>query len=318
MVKTKSKAPLLILVLTGAGIALSFFVLLLRNCPNFSRSQVCEHGQVETRAQQAQRIICIAPSITEIVFALGCGERVVGVSHFSTYPPEVKDKADIGGWINPNRERILALEPDLVITQGKHSTIARLCQDHGIRFLSVKIDSVNEITEAVVLLGQELGVEDRALKLAAKITAGLENVRQKTRLLSPRKVFISIGHTPGELSGLTTFNSGTFLNELIEIAGGVNIFADAPGSYPQISKESLVKRQPELIIELYPDGLSDKEQKTLLNDWDQLSMLQAVRSGRVYFLTEDYLMIPGVRIVQTAQRFAEIIHPEAFDENSTP
>jgi iron complex transport system substrate-binding protein len=111
-----------------------------------------------------------------------------------------------------------------------------------------------------------------------------------------------------------TTGPGTFLHELIEIAGGENIFADAAGTYPQISKESLIKRQPEVLIEVLPGGVSDRKLRLLRKDWGRLSMLPAVRRGNIHFLTDDFLLIPSVRITQTALRFAEIIHPEAFDE----
>jgi iron complex transport system substrate-binding protein len=111
-----------------------------------------------------------------------------------------------------------------------------------------------------------------------------------------------------------TTGPGTFLHELIEIAGGENIFADASGAYPQISKESLIKRQPEVLIEVLPGGVSRRKLRLLRKDWGRLSMLPAVRRGNIHFLTDDFLLIPSIRITQAARRFAEIIHPEAFDE----
>jgi len=264
--------------------------------------------------EKANRIICVSPGITEIVFALGCGDRVVGVSHFSTYPPEVKVKAKIGGLINPNRERIITLKPDLLITQGKHESIAKFCRELSIRFLSIKIDTLKDIPDAIILLGRELNVEERAVQLVKKLKDDLAAVRSRTAERPAKKIFLCLGHTPGDLTGVMTTGPGTFLHELIEIAGGKNIFSDTAGLYPQISKESLLKRQPEVIIEVCHKDLSEEKLKLLKNDWERLPSLPAVRTRNVYFLSDDFIQIPGIRIAQTALRFAEIIHPEALNE----
>ncbi len=260
------------------------------------------------------RVICAAPSITEIVFTLGAGPRVVGVSDYSTYPPEAKDVARIGGQINPNRERILSLEPDLIIFQGKHQALSRFCRDQGIRSLSVEIDRIEHIGAAILTIGTWLGEEASAEHLAADIRQQLSDLARKTRSRIPRKVFLGLGHTPGDLTGLMTTGSGTFLHELIELAGGRNIFADAPGSYPTISKEALVRRRPDVIIEVLAEGISPDNQLLLKSDWDRLSTLPAVKAGRIFFLTDDYMLIPGVRISQTAHRLAAAIHPELFED----
>lgn len=260
------------------------------------------------------RVICASPSITEIVFTLGAGPRVVGVSDYSVFPPEAKDVARIGGHINPNRERILSLEPDLIIFQGKHQVLSRFCREQGIRSLSVDIDRIDHLTSAILTIGTWLREEVPAERLAADIKRQLSALARKTQSRPPRKVFLGLGHTPGDLTGLMTTGSGTFLHELIELAGGRNIFADAPGSYPRISKEALVRRRPDVIIEVLAKGLSPENQLLLKSDWDRLSTLPAVKAGRIYFLTDDYMLIPGVRISQTAHRLAAAIHPELFED----
>lgn len=259
-----------------------------------------------------RRIICAAPSVTEIVFALGIGKKVVGVSDFSTYPPEAQTIPRIGGLINPNKEKITSLQPDLLIIQGQNESLARFCDEEGIRFLSIEIDTLEDIWTAIHTLGQILESQEKASALVRKIKDDLQDIREKIKDRPLRKVFITLGHTPGDLTGLMTTGPGTFLNELVSTAGGENIFADAPGLYPQISKESLVKRQPEIILEAIPGGIPEEKLKLLKNDWTQLPMLPAVKSGNIHYLTEDFLLIPGVRIAQTVRRFAEIFHPDAF------
>ncbi len=260
------------------------------------------------------RMICASPSITEIVFSLGAGSRVVGVSAFSFYPPEAQAVTQIGGQINPNRERILSLEPDLVIIQGRHQMLDRFCREQGIPILSVEIDRIEHITSAIQRIGEVLDAETAAEHLATGIRQQLADLARKTQSRPPRSVFLGLGHTPGDLTGLMTTGSGTFLHELIELAGGRNIFADAPGTYPRISKEALVRRRPDVIIEVLAEGISPDNQVLLKADWERLATLPAVQAGRIHFLTDDYLLIPGVRIAQTAKRLAAAIHPELFEE----
>jgi iron complex transport system substrate-binding protein len=262
---------------------------------------------------EAKRIICAAPSVTEIVFSLGLGEQVVGVSDFSTYPSEAQAIPQIGGLINPNKEKITTLRPDLLIIQGQNESLARFCREHRIQFLSIEINTLEDIWIAIHTVGQTLKVEDKANALIQKIKGDLQDIKDRTHKLPPKKVFLTLGHTPGDLTGLMTTGPGTFLHELVSAAGGENIFSDASGLYPQISKESLVKRRPEVIIEAIPGGVPVEKLHLLEKDWLQLPMLPAVKSGNIHYLTDDFLLIPGVRITQTVRRFSEIFHPDVFD-----
>ncbi len=261
-----------------------------------------------------QRIICATPSVTEIVFALGSGKRVVGVSDFTFYPPEAKNMTSIGGMINPNKERIIHLQPDLIIFQGKHESLTRFSQQNGIPFFSVPIDSLQDIILAIHTIGTKLGAEARATELSHTLQTDLQALRSKTEGLPTPKVFLTLGHTPGDLSGLMTTGPGTFLHELVELAGGQNLFSDASGLYPQISKEALIMRQPDIIIEVFAEGITAKNQSLLRKDWERLSDMPAVKTGNIYFITDDFLLIPGMRVIQTAKKLIEIIHPESLDE----
>jgi len=272
---------------------------------------------MESEKKPPDRIICGAPSITEIVFALGEGERVVGVSQFSTYPPEASSRADIGGLINPNKERILSLRPELFLTQGKNESLSKFCTEKDIGFISLSIETIADLEHAILFLGKTLDAEEEALQLIEDIRAGILDVRLKVHGLPKKRVFLTLGHTAGDLSGLLTTGKGTFLDELLEIAGGINIFADTHVRYPQISKESLVVRDPEVIIEIFTGQLSAKKKELIRQDWIRLPTLLAVKSDRIHFLDDDYLLIPGVRISQTALRLAAILHPEAFNEQSS-
>ncbi len=262
-----------------------------------------------------KRIICASPSVTEIVFSLGLGDRVVGVSHFTIFPPEAKEKTSIGGFINPSKERITALRPDLIITQGKHGSLAELCKKLHIPFLSLEIEKIKDINRAVLKLGNILGAASEAQNLSQKIKKEISALSSQAKSLPKKRVFLCLSHNPGDLTGLMTTGKGTFLNEIIEMAGGINIFADLKNRYPRISKESLIMRRPDIIIEIYAKGLNFNQQQLLRKDWDRLAVLPAVQSSRIHFLTDDYLLIPGVRVHLILKKFIKTIHPEVTFEH---
>jgi iron complex transport system substrate-binding protein len=271
----------------------------------------------ELASRNFERIICASPGITEIVFALGCEDRVVGMSQFTDYLPQVEGKAEVGGWLNPNKEMILKLKPDLVIIQGRHESLSQFCRQNGIQVISFTLENLNDILEAIVQMGDFLDAHKAAEYLSNQINQELELIHMKTCDLPRRKVFLTFGHIPGDLSGLSTVSAGTFLHELVVIAGGRNIFADATGNYPRISKETLVVRQPEVIIEFCPGGLSPSKRKRMEMDWEKFSLIPAVKDQRIYFFTDDYLLIPGVRIIKTARLLFRAIHPEVYIEKDS-
>lgn len=261
------------------------------------------------------RLVTASPGITEIAYTLGLSDNIVGVSDFSVFPPEAQNKPKIGGLFNPNKEILTALQPDLVITQGKHESLAKFCREQDIDFLSVNMDSLEDVFSAVQIIGNKLNKSKKAQNIVDALKRDLDKIRKKTIGLTPKKVFITLGHTPGDLTGLMTTTSGTFLHEIIEIAGGKNIFADLQGLYPHISKEALLMRQPDIIIEIFPEGFSGENKEMLKKDWERLDILTAVRTGNIHYLTEDYLLIPGVRIPQAAKKLAQIFHPGNFSRS---
>jgi len=259
------------------------------------------------------RLVTASPGITEIVYSLDMGDYIVGVSDFSIFPPDAKNKPKIGGLFNPNLEILTVLQPELVIIQGKHESLARFYKKQNIDFLSVEMDSLEDVFSAILIIGKKLNNRKKAETIVDQMKKDLNKIREKTNRLVPKKVFITLGHTPGDLIGLMTTTSGTFLHEIVEIAGGINIFADLEGLYPHISKEALIMRQPDIIIEIFPEGFSAENKEMLKKDWERLDMLKAVRTGNIHYLTDDYLLIPGIRIPMSVKKIAQIIHPGIFD-----
>ncbi len=267
-------------------------------------------GQPETETpgvhfdSPPQRVVCGSPAVTEIVYALGCGDRVVGVSDYCTYPPELETVTKIGGWINPSRERLLMLKPDLILSQGRHEALATFANEYGIAFRSVEPDSIEKIYDAVRSIADMLGAIPEGTALIASMRSELNALTRQTQ--TPRRVLLVFGRVPGSLAGLATVGPGTFLDELVSLAGGQNIYDDAKGAYPQVSKESLLVRRPEVILEVNPDMSEDQTQQ-LRQDWNTLPDVPAVQDERIVYLDADYILIPGPRIVKTARLFAEAI-----------
>jgi len=249
-------------LLFGIGIIFSFLIYKLDQYkPTLAASE--SETLVKEDSPAYQRIISMIPSVTESVFALGCEDRVVGVTDFCTYPEDARDKTRVGGFFNPNYERILVLKPDLIITLGRSEKIAHFGQRHGIAVLHVEMDSLAKIYIDWIRMGEALDCVDRAVELCNEIKNTLQSIRTRVGNRKPKRVFYCMNRTAGTLAGLHTIGrSSQFINELIEIAGGENIFTDlAPGS-TRISKEALLQRQPEVIIEPHPgEKVSDTRKR---------------------------------------------------------
>jgi len=258
-----------------------------------------------------RRVVTFAPNITESVFALGAGDRVVGVSDFSQYPPEAATRKRCGGDINPSFEALLALKPDLILVEGRAEKIHDFCRDNKIPIVSLTMNSIATIRSDLRLLGRTLGVTRTATSLTLQIDAELTSLRVDLPEAERPRVFLSISRPEGAIGTLLTAGGGTFLDEITTLAGGKNIFADRREPYPLVSKETLVHRRPDIILELRPSETVDAARKKRLDaDWAPLSSIPAVRNKRIIYLTQDYLLYAGPRVGQTARALRTALHPE--------
>ncbi|MFC1762896.1 ABC transporter substrate-binding protein [Planctomycetota bacterium] len=260
-----------------------------------------------------ERVVCMHPAATELFFAMGQQDRLVAVSNFCTVPPEAQDKPSIGDTVNPDLERIRMLHPDLVIVSGEIPTITRFCQTRGLRVENLHMEGIDGIRQGILRLGELLDETERAAALWSEIETQLDAVRMRLAGQAQVSTFFAFYRTPGSLAGMTTAGSGTYIDELITLAGGRNIFADVNTPYPQISKETLVKRQPEVIIEpREQQGLDDLRRAAFRADWQMLTI--PVARQRIYFPDQDLVLRPGPRVGYAAYLLAEMIHPECFHE----
>jgi iron complex transport system substrate-binding protein len=255
-----------------------------------------------------RRVVTLSPALTEIAYALGAGDRLVGVSDFSDWPPEAKQKPSVGAFINPNFERITELKPDLVVVQGQHEKVREFCEAQGQAYVAFPYDSVADVYATLRGFGQRLGLAEAGEAAAARLAAELAAVRQAVAGRPPVATFVSVGRPEGRIAGLSTCGPGTFLSEILTLAGGRNVFADAKLLYPTPSLEALTARAPRVILDLQPGRTVDPAtERRLRAEWRVLPTLPAVQQQRIAVITETYATIPGPRMGQLARRLAGVV-----------
>jgi len=265
--------------------------------------------------QTPQRIVSTAPSITELLFALGLGDRVVGVDRFSRYPAEALRKPKIGDYANPNLETIAALRPDLVIIPTNPVKLAERLGVLRLKVLEIDQENVTKLYDSFRVVGQVTGASAQATKLTAEVRAQLEAVRARAAPLKRTRMMFVVGRTPNGLDGLIVVGQGSYLNEIIALAGGENVFRDAVAAYPAVSLEEVLARNPDVIVDMGDIGdtvnLTEEHKREVIGLWDRLSSLAAVRQRRVYAVASDAYLVPGPRVVDAAEAFLEMLHPGA-------
>jgi iron complex transport system substrate-binding protein len=259
-----------------------------------------------------RRVISLSPNVTEIIFALGEGGRLVGVSSYCTYPPEAARLPRCGGAMDTDLEKILTLRPDLIVIHGQHDIAAHFCRQNGIPLLRVSPNDMATLYEAIRFIGKALGCAGQAEALVAKMKDDIGQVRADVKGRPPVKAFLSISRSPDQLKSPTTTNGEGFVSKMLEAAGGVNLFANTDVLYPTISAGEIVRRQPEVIFELQPgQQLTEAQRHRMVAQWRELGSMPAVANNRIYFITDDFAMIPGPRVPLLARRFAELLRPRA-------
>lgn len=249
-----------------------------------------------------------------MLYDLGLGDFVVGVTSFCHHPPEVREKPQIGSYMYPNFESMLAMKPDLIVVLKEHGELVTKLKTFKLPVFELQHNDIAGIYESMMELGRKTGVEPMASSRVAKIREGLEEVEARTAGRPKRSVLFIVGRTPGTINDLIVVGSGSYLNELISVAGGVNMMADSPSHYPKIPREELYARRPEVIIDMGDmsdtDGVSEAHKRSVVKLWDVLPMLPAVKAKRVYAVADDIFVVPGPRVVLTAQELLRMIHPE--------
>jgi iron complex transport system substrate-binding protein len=256
-------------------------------------------------ANGTQRIVSLAPSVTETLFAIGEGADVVGVSQYCSYPPQARRLPKIGSFVTPNIEAIVALRPTLVIGLLTSSDLREIqaLQAMGIRILMVDDGSVAAIEASIEKIGDAVGRPHAAHDLVAQIRSRIGVTEEELAAVQPRRVLMVVGHQP-----LVAVGPGTYLDELLNLAHGRNIADFSMQSWPRLSIEYIVSIRPEVIL----DGQMGTDPHAPVRFWARYPSIPAVRQRRVFGYPDDPTLHPGPRVPQTLELFARLIHPEVF------
>ena len=260
---------------------------------------------------QPQRIISTSPSITEILFELGLQDRIVAVTDFCIYPEEACHLPSIGGVLNPDIETIVSLTPDLIILQSDSAKMEKNIKSLGIPTFSIKVRTISDIFESINRLGKELNCQEVAKKLLLLLKNKINGFKQRLAGQLPKKVLLLLGDSSDPARDLYAVGPGTFLNELLVLSGGINILKNSNAQYPKLSKEFIIEQSPEIIIEAGPkSNLPQTEIDYRIEQWNRFPTIQAVKEKRIHFISADYILIPGPRLVKILEKFAKVIHPD--------
>ncbi len=269
-------------------------------------------GRVVTLDRIPQRIISLAPSNTEILFALGLADKVVAVTDYDDYPPEAKEKPSIGGFSTPNIEKLVALSPDLILATSVHEQrIIPQLEERGMTVFALNPKTLDEVLATIILVGEITGQEKEASGLVAEMRNRIKVVTDKTDSLSPEqrpRVFYITWHDP-----LMAPGSGTFQDDLIQIAGGTNIARDLTG-WATISLEAVLAANPEVMIAGVGHGTGKDLNFQYIKTEPRLRDTDARQNNRVYAIDGNLVSRPGPRIVDGLEELARLIHPELFKE----
>ncbi len=261
-------------------------------------------------AAAPQRIVSLAPSVTETLFALGVADRVVGVSTYCDYPAEATRIEKVGTFLQPNVERILAMRPDLVIavpSPGNRAPVERL-RDLGLHVLIVNPERIDEIIAATRQIAEAVGVPDAGAGLIERIETGVKAVEARVAGAPAVRTLLLVGRSPFVAAG-----AGTYQDELVTRGGGTNIAAGTHQSWPNLSLEFIVAEAPQVIIDASMGSEEAADHAASLAFWDDFPTIPAVRDKRIYGYRAYELLRPGPRVAETLATVARFIHPERFD-----
>ncbi len=251
------------------------------------------------------RIVSLAPSVTETLFALGAGPSVAGVSDYCDYPPAVRALPRVGSFLTPNLEAIIALRPTLVIGLGLSSDVRqiRALKSMGYPVLLVRDGSLEEIDASIEAVGARIGREAEARRLVAQISAQIDSVRARLSTVKSERALMLVGHQP-----IVAVGRGTYLDELLQIAHAENIAAPANEEWPHLSMEYIIAMRPEVIL----DGSMGNDTTLSSGFWDMYPAIPAVREHRIFGYPESPILHSGPRVGDSLEMIARMIHPEAW------
>jgi len=257
---------------------------------------------------EAHRVISIIPATTEMLFAMGAGDRVIAIGNYDRYPPESQKLPRVGGLIDANVEQILQMHPDLVIVYGTQTELKRRLERAHISYYSYVHKGLADITQTIRTLGMRVGVDAAGNALASRIEQELDDVRRHVAAQPRPKTLLVFGREPGSLRNIDASGGDGFLHDMLVTAGGTDVLADIHRQSVMMTTEMVLARAPDVIIELR--YLKDAVNNADMSAWNRLSAVPAVRNHRVILLTGEEFVVPGPRVAQAVRRMAAALHPD--------
>lgn len=262
----------------------------------------------------AERIVSTTPSLTEVLYELGLGPQVVGVTTFCRHPEDARAKPKVGTYLQPDIERILALKPTLVLVIRNPSPLTANLRRVGLRVEEVNHDDVNGILESMTTIGRLTGRQEAAGRVRDGLTRRIEAVRRAVAGRPRRSVLFLVGRSPGTLQGMVGAGARTFIDELMGIAGGRNVLAGSPIQYPRVTLETVLAGDPEFILDMgdfaHAQGRPGQPEHEVFSLWSKYPRLQAVRKRQVRVIGSEIFIRPGPRLADAVAEFQKIFHPE--------
>ena len=276
-----------------------------KNSSSATREVTDEAGRRLQLPLHIDRIVSLAPNLTEIVYAVGAGDRLVGRTRYCDYPPEAKKVPEVGDTMTPSIERIIALKPQIVLisTASQLEAFTRQLNEQRIATYVTNPQSLEDVFRSIQTLGDLLDEHDQAVKVVASLRQRAAAVEAVTRQVRPVKVFYQVSGEP-----LYTIGREAYLTDLVRRAGGVSVTAEVPGAFPRFSDEAALAARPEAVI-LPSGGSMGTANSTTVT---ALRNSPAVLNNRVYKINDDHLSRPGPRLVDGLEEMARALHPELF------
>lgn len=249
-------------------------------------------GAPRSAADAPRRIIALAPSVAEAMHVLGLDDRVVGVGDYVTWPPELAAKRRLGGLFNPDFEGIVALEPDLAILLTSEESLRGRLESIGVEVLTVPSDTLGDIELAIEMIAERCAVEERAAQVLREWRVAL----QPDPVARSLRVVLVVGREPKRLGDMVVAGPDTFFDQLLGRLGAINVFYDVSSRYPQVGIEEVVRRRPDVVLELQPLVVPDTRTAALLADWAALDALADAAGPCVQIVAGEHVLVPGPRL----------------------
>jgi iron complex transport system substrate-binding protein len=264
-------------------------------------------GQPSAVQAPARRIVSLIPAVTEMLFALGAGDRIVAVSSFDKFPPEVEKIPRVGALLDPNLEKILSLKPDLVVVYHSQEDLRRQLERGGVPTYTYAHAGLADVTATIRSIADRIGSSERGRELAGSIEAKLADIRRRAAGQPRPRTLIVFGRENYTLRGIYASGGTGFIHDMVTLAGGNNVFADVKREAVQATTELILSRRPEVILELRADPLMPGEERRELAVWEQLGSVPAVRNHRVHLLVDARTVIPGPRVAEGVEAIGKVL-----------